>query len=67
MEDSLSIIHLDDHTLFHKGLRTCMSKLRQTILLEHYQYSHHALDAVKERINTKEKLDLIWLFLQIEA
>ena len=55
----LRIIHLDDHKLFHAGLRTCLKKCNEEFLIEHYQYSHHAFDAIVQCIKSWEPIDLI--------
>lgn len=55
----MRIIHLDDHKLFHAGLRMCLAKHNQEIFFQHYQYSHDAFDAIVQSIKCWEPIDLI--------
>jgi len=56
---TLRIIHLDDHKLFHAGLRSCLTKQNPEISIQHYQYSHHAFDAISQCIKARQPIDLI--------
>jgi predicted heme/steroid binding protein len=53
------IVHLDDHSLFQKGLRSCLLSAGQEFMIEQYQYSQHAFEVIKQLARVGEPLDLI--------
>jgi DNA-binding NarL/FixJ family response regulator len=55
----IRMVHLDDHTLFQKGLRICLLDLKEELILQQFQYSHHAFDAIRELILSRKILHLI--------
>jgi DNA-binding NarL/FixJ family response regulator len=55
----MRVIHLDDHKLFHAGLRTCLRKCNQELFIQHYENSDDAFDAIAQSIKSFEPIDLI--------
>ena len=56
---ALKITHLDDHTLYAKGVSNCILKKFPNAIIKHFQDGDKALEYVTYCLNGNEKLDLI--------
>ena len=58
-KEKRNIIHLDDHSLFHKGVSNCITAQNPNWVVTHFLTSENTLEYISKCLLTRETIDLI--------